>query len=86
MATKNKILHPDWKNILLKSRTVKISIISTAVSSFQVSLPYLEGFIEPRSMLYLAAITGVLSIGTVIARIMYNPATINPLNPNQIIQ
>ena len=63
------MMHPNWRRILRKSRTIKLASIA---ATLQIALPYMQDII-PNGWLALLAI--VATFGAIGARLLDNPDT-----------
>ena len=60
----------DAKQVLLKAWSVRLALLSAALSALEVALPFFTTFIPPNTMAILAVCT---SAGAAVARIVAQP-------------
>lgn len=63
-------VHPDWRQRLRKSRSIKLASVATAASGLQIALPYLTDVVPAAA---LAALSLVAALGAIGARLLHNP-------------
>jgi hypothetical protein len=60
----------DWKAKAGKLWSVRLALLSAALSAAEVALPYFNGFLPPKTMAVLALVTAA---GAAVARIVAQP-------------
>ena len=63
----------DAKDVLLKAWSIRLALLSAALSAAEVVLPFFTTFIPPHTMAILAVCT---SAGAAIARIVAQPKSL----------
>lgn len=60
----------DWKTVLTKAWSMRLALLSAALSAAEVALPFFTDFVPPRTMAMLAVLTAA---GAAIARLVAQP-------------
>jgi len=60
-------LNADWRLVLKRAWSVRLMVLAALLSGAEVSLPFLEDFIEPR---FLAGLSALATAAAFIARIL----------------
>ena len=61
----------DAKTILIKAWSIRLALLSAALSAAEVALPYFTDFVPPNTMAILAVVT---SASAAVARVVAQPA------------
>ena len=65
-------LKKEWKLLVKKSRTIKLSAVAATASGMQIVLPYLTDVIPATGVAIIAV---VAALGAMVSRITHNGAT-----------
>jgi hypothetical protein len=66
-------LVPGWRRVLIRAWSIRLALLAAVLSGVEVALPHLD-FLFPRGT--FAAISGVVTILAVVARLIPQPRSI----------